>query len=76
MIKTVRCVYGEGDKDMDRVCVYTVRDKGISAEGVICVSPKFIMCSDSLRSVGEEEEHADISSAFIERHRKPEATDD
>lgn len=27
--------------------VYKARDKGISAQGVICVPLKFIMCSDS-----------------------------
>lgn len=31
--------------------VYKARDKGISAQGVICVPLKFIMCSDS--EVGE-----------------------
>lgn len=47
------------------VCIYKARDKGISAQGVICVPLKFIMCSDSLRSVEEEEEHTDSSSVAL-----------
>lgn len=42
----------ERNKDRVCVCVYRVRDKGISAQGVICVPPKFIMCSDSLKISG------------------------
>lgn len=45
-------------KDAAHMCVHAcgARDKGISAQGVICVSLKFIMSSDSWRSEEEEGE--------------------
>lgn len=56
-------VYVRRDKDKRSVLVYRERDKGISAQGVICVSLKFIMRSDSWRSGGEEQGYTPGSSS-------------
>lgn len=52
------CLCGEIKVQIECARALRVRDKGISVEGVICVSPKFIKCSESWRWVGEEERNA------------------
>lgn len=46
------CVCEERERQRVCVCVYRARDKGISAQGVICVPLKFVMRSDSLTISG------------------------
>lgn len=49
---TAQYIWVYEERERRRVCVYRARDKGISAQGVICVPLKFIMRSDSLTISG------------------------